>query len=155
MKRLAHALIAAVALGLVLFPVQAAAMLQLDIGFDPSEACPGDEVHFFFSLENVGDEAETVELSVTLTFQDEEFGPFTGEFELAAGEGISKELAFTIPPMAPAGTLTVTVQATDSDGMVEDSASLEVLECNGIGGQTNPRQLINSFRRVLGRLGVR
>ena len=155
MKHLGRAFLVSAALGLVLFPLQAAAMLQLDIGFDPSQACPGDEVQFFFYLENVGDEAETVELSVTLTFQDEEFGPFTGEFELPAGEEVSKELAFTIPPMAPAGTLTVTVTATDSDGTVEDSASLEVLECNGVGGQTSARGLVNRFRRILSRIGVR
>ena len=149
------AALAVAVLGLALLPMKASAALELDIGFDPAEVCPGETAQFFFSLENVGDTEELVEISVMLTFEDEEFGPFTGELPLAAGELISKELAFPVPPPAPPGTLTVSVTATDSDGEVSDEASITVLECMGPGRSPSPRNLINRFRRTLSELGVR
>jgi hypothetical protein len=142
------------ALALALLPMKASALLELDIGFDPTEACPGDQVHFFFSLENVGGQSEIVEVSVEIHFDDAVFGPFGGDFEMPAGEEISHELVFMIPPPAPPGTLTIYVTATDSDGMVMDDASLTILDCGG-GDKSNPRPVVNKVKKELGKIGIK
>lgn len=153
MRRWIKAAVAAAAIGLLL-PLPAMAALELDLGFEPAEVCPGEWVQFFFALANVGDEAEMVDLAIMLSFGGQEFGPFGGTLALAAGEEITRELRFRIPPPAPAGTLTVSATATDSDGTVEDSATLEILDCMGPGGGTSPQGLIESFRRALRGIGI-
>ena len=155
MKRLTFATAVLAVLGLALLPTKAFALLELDIGFDPTEVCPGERVMFSANLTNVGDEDEHVIVTATAEFEGEEIGTFEGEFELAAGEGISEEIALMIPPASPPGTLVVTITATDSDGTVEDSAELTVLECDGIMGGISPRVLINPLRRAFARLGLR
>jgi hypothetical protein len=146
MRKLALGTTILAALALVLMPMKASALLELDLGFDPTEACPGDEVHFFFSLENVGDESEMVNFAITITWNDEVFGPFEGDFEMPAGEEFAREFMFLVPSMIPPGTLTLTVTATDSDGMVEDEAVLEILDCGGNDKQ-NPKPLVNVLRK--------
>jgi hypothetical protein len=122
---------AGLALALLVLPNPSHALVELDVAFEPSAVCPGEEVQFFFSLENVGDEAELVQLSVTITFGEFQIGPFMGQVELAAGETAAKEIPFLVPPYTPAGTLVMTVTATDSDGTVEDTAELTINECGG------------------------
>lgn len=143
------------ALMALLVPTKASAMLELDLGFEPTEVCPGDEVRFFFALENVGDQEEMVELCVTLMWEEFEFGPFCGEFPLAAGEGFADELFLAVPPIVPPGTLTVYVTATDSDGTVEDTAELTILQCRSAAAGLSVKPLINAFRRELREHGIR
>jgi hypothetical protein len=145
----------------ILVPATAMAALSLDIAFDPEEACPGDEVYFFFSLENVGGQEEMVEFSVTFEIDGEVFGPFTGEFPLAAGEEISREGMLFIPPFVPPVSLVVTVEATDSDGTVTDSASLTILDCGGGRGpqiakvNKGAKALAKSFKKTLKEMELR
>ncbi|MCK4414713.1 MAG: hypothetical protein KAY32_14360 [Candidatus Eisenbacteria sp.] len=120
--------------GLLLVPAQASALLELEMGFEPTEACPGDAVQFFFSLENVGDQDEEVTFSVTLTFADMVFGPFEGTFHLAAGEEIAREVRFVVPMGTPPGTLVLEATAADSAGAVHAQAQVEILDCGDVPG---------------------
>jgi hypothetical protein len=144
--------------GLLLVPAGALAAVDLDIAFDPTEACPGEDVQFFFALENVGGEDTIVELAVTFAWDGEEYGPFVGQVHLPAGGEISKEIAFRIPPPVPPGTLTVTVEASDVDGTVTDTAELTILDCSvgsGRRGIENLNVLPRKFQRMLeNELGV-
>jgi len=142
------------ALGL-LSPGNASATLSLDLGFDPTEICPGNPVQFFFDLENVGDQAETVTLSVTFSYEGYEFGPFEGQFPMAAGEEFAKEINLYVPPMAPPGTLHIAVTATDSGGSVDDSADLVILQCGPAFGGNGAKLLIQNTRKAVQELGVK
>ncbi len=144
---------------LLLVPASALATLELDLAFDPAEACPGDDVQFFFALENVGGEDEMVEFGVTFVIAEYEFGPFTMEFPLAAGEEIVKEATLFIPPPVPPVTMTVSVTATDSAGTVEDEASLTVLDCGDRQSgkhrvEKSTHSLAKSFVETLNKLGL-
>ncbi len=145
----------------IMIPATAFAALDLDIAFDPEEACPGDEVYFFFALENVGGEEEMVEFAVTFEIDGDTFGPFTGEFPLAAGEEISREGYLFIPPFVPPVSLVVIVEATDSDGTVTDTASLTILDCGGEGGpqiakvNKGAKALAKSFKKTLKAMELR
>ena len=152
MKRIAMTLVSA---ALLLMPVEASALLELDMGFDPAEVCPGEQVQFFFLLENVGGEAETVTMSVEFSFEEMTWGPFEGTFDLAAGEVISKEFQFMVPPPMPAGMLMITATATDSAGSVEAVAELEILDCGGRGKAMSPQSMIGQLRKQFGEIGVR
>jgi hypothetical protein len=142
-------------------PATALAALDLDIAFDPEEACPGDEVYFFFALENVGGEEEMVELAVSFEIDGQVFGPFTVEFPLAAGEEISHEGYFFIPPPVPPVSLVVTAEATDSDGTVTDTASLTILDCSGERGpkpakvNKGVKELAKTFKKTLKEMELR
>ncbi|MFH1866166.1 MAG: hypothetical protein ABIK85_09810, partial [Candidatus Eisenbacteria bacterium] len=120
----------------LLMPATALALVEVDIAFDPTEVCPGDEASFFFALENVGAEETEVTLAFTFEFMGHVMGPFECyPFPLAAGEAITHEAMLMIPPMAPAGTIVITVDATDDDGTVTDTASLTILDCGGERGK--------------------
>ncbi len=121
---------------LILVPATSFADVALNIAFDPAQACPGDDVSFFFSLENVGADAEQVELSVMIDFNGTSFGPVVGTLELAAGEVVSDEVALVVPPLTAPGALTIDATATDSGGSVNDTASLTINDCGGSGTQT-------------------
>ena len=153
----AGALLGALAL---LIPGSASAALDLDMGFEPTAACPGETAQFFFLLENVGGEDQVVTFSVTLTFGDMVFGPFEGDFPLAAGEDISTELAFRIPMGVPPGLLTIDASATDADGTVEAQAQFEVLDCEGKAGgdKAHPnaeKKMLQGIAKELRRIGLK
>ncbi|MBD3163001.1 MAG: hypothetical protein GF346_11330 [Candidatus Eisenbacteria bacterium] len=154
MKR-AYGILAAAAL--ILLPVQASALVELDLGFEPAEVCPGDDAQFFFSLENVGDQEEMVALSVTVSFGDYVIGPLEGQVPLAAGEEVAREFGMRVPPPAPPGVLRIDVSATDSDGIVEAAAELEILEClgPGVAPEKGAKNLLNQIQKSFRDLGVR
>lgn len=105
----------------------AGACVDVELAFEPTTVSPFDEVQVFASLENTGDEAGTVELAVTVTFMGQEYGPYLAETVLAAGEEISAEVPFTVPPALAGGTLTIHVEATAGACTDTAVASLEVL----------------------------
>ena len=142
-------------LGLLCLPSTASALLELDMGFEPAEVCPGENVQFFFMLENVGGDDEMVEFAVTLTFHEFTIGPIMGQFRLAAGEQVSHEFDFMVPPPTPPGLLTITATATDSGGTVEATAELEILECERAGRGLNGQQLLQTLKRELRGIGLR
>ena len=107
------------------------ALPDVGIGFDPSQASPGDQVHFFFSLDNIGTETRQITVQTTLQFGDFTLGPFTRRVTLGAGQGHAIEFDFVIPQHAPAGTLTITSTASDVDGSDTAQASLEIIAPRG------------------------
>jgi hypothetical protein len=142
-------------LTLLLVPASALALLDFDIAFEPTELCPGEEAQFFFYLENIGGTDEIVELAVTIEFEGYAFGPITVQFPLAAGEEITKELPFFVPPFAPPGTLTVTMVASDSGGSIEDVAELTILECDQLQLQKDGRKsVVRKFKNTLDKLDL-
>jgi hypothetical protein len=143
----------ALAVTALLVPTQASAMLELDVGFEPTEVCPGDSFQFFFALENVGEQEEMVEVCMTLSWEGHEFGPICAEFPLAAGEGFMREFEMMVPPPVPPGTLTIYVTATDSEGTVEDTAELTILECRGAAMAMSAKPLIRAFQKELRQQG--
>ena len=157
MKRLAtNAGVILAVFALALAPGRAMAAVDLDLAFDPAEACPGDQVQFFFSIENVGDEAEMVSLSVTLSWGDTVIGPFTSQLPLAAGEEAAREVVFMVPPPTPPGTLVVDASATDSDGTVEATASLDIVECLAAAApEKDAKRLLNEIARELRQIGLK
>ena len=112
---------------LFLGAIHAFALPEVEIAFDPAQAEPGETVHFFYSLANVGTEARLITLETTIAFDDFEIGPFTRRAFLGAGQEFVLEFDFRIPPPAPAGTLTISTTATDEDGSDTASASLEIV----------------------------
>lgn len=149
------AVLCAAVMVLFAMPGPAQAAVSVDIGFDPAQVCAGDNVQFFFSLENVGQGETIATLSVTFTYNGMPIGPFTMDVPLAAGQEIAKEIAFRVPPMTPPGTLGVTVSATDADGTVGDSAELNIISCGPAAGMDSAKGLINNFRLVLSQIGLR
>lgn len=105
----------------------ALAMPDVEVAFDPGQAHPGDTVHFLYSLANVGTEGRLIAVATTVSFGEHTVGPFTRRIFLGAGQERAIEFDFIIPPMAPAGTLTISSTATDEDGSDTDTASLEIL----------------------------
>jgi hypothetical protein len=140
-----------------LMPGQAQSALELDMGFDPAQACPGEQVNFFFSLENVGDAEEMVTLSVTVSFGDLVIGPVEGQFPLAAGEEIAWEFGIMLPPPTPPGTLVIEATATDSDGSVEAIAELEIVDCKTSGAKKSDdgKKLLKEIRKSLREQGLK
>ena len=143
---------------MLLVPATALALVEVDIAFDPVEVCPGDEVSFFFALENVGAEETMVTLAFSFEYAGEVIGPFeTPPFPLAAGEEIAREAALFIPPIAEPGTITIYVEATDDDGTASDDASLTILDCGGERGKhpklsTSKNNLAKDIRKMLKKL---
>ena len=113
--------------------VPAFAQVDVELGFEPSEAAPGDEVAFFASLANHGDAAVDADLALTVTFGTFEFGPIAGQVSLAAGEELSSELSFVVPPLPATGTLTITVVATAGDFTDTATASLTLVQASASG----------------------
>ena len=123
MKRLAMILAL-----LALSASAAVADLALEMAFAPDVASPGDEVAFFASIANLGDEAVVAELEFMAYFNDIEFGPITGNLPLAAGEELSKEIAFIVPQVPEEGDLLIIVTADDGmGGIVTAEAALSIV----------------------------
>ncbi len=142
-------------IALVCIPAVASAVPAVQLGFDPSEVCPGNQVQFFFSLENQGDAASDVNLSVTFNINGYEFGPLTGVVHMAAGQVISQEIPLYVPQFVPPGTLTVTVTASDASGQSTASGTLTVLDCGGLKVATpSVSGLAANFKKTLNQIGV-
>ncbi len=137
-----------------LSPAIALALPVVDVGFDPTEVCPGNQVQFFFSLENQGDVQSDVTLSVSFDINGYQFGPFEGVIPMAAGQVISHEIPFYVPQFVPAGYLTVSVTATDATGSTSDSGTLTVLECGPKAAMPSITGLAKNFQMALRQIGV-
>lgn len=109
----------------------ASAMCDVELAFSPDVAGPGDEVAFFASIANLGDEDAVATIDMTLTFMEYEFGPFSCDLPLAAGEELSRELAFIVPPLPMEGTFTITVTATCNGESDTATASLTIEPAEG------------------------
>jgi hypothetical protein len=145
---------------MLLVPATALALVDVGIGFDPAEVCPGEEVYFFFSLENIGAEETEVTLSFSFELNGDMFGPFTTPaFPLAAGEEISREAMLMIPMGLPPSSLAIYVEATDADGTASDDAALTILDCTERGAKLKEaksdkaeKELAKDVRKMLKKL---
>jgi hypothetical protein len=142
---------------MLLVPATALALVDVGIGFDPTEVCPGEEVYFFFALENVGAEETMVALTFSFDLNGQVFGPFTTpEFPMAAGEEFSREAMLMIPMGCPPGYLGIQVEATDDDGTATSEASLTILDCAERGEKLNDakaeKELAKDVKKMLKRL---
>lgn len=125
------------AIALILSTGLALACPEVQVAFDPTQAAPGDQVHFFSRLANNGTEPLTAAIEMSVTFNDRTFGPFTRTVELGAGFDHTVEFDFMIPSFAQPGTLTISVVAS-AEGCPASTAtaSLEIV-APLVGGQ-NP-----------------
>ena len=119
----------------------ASAMCDVELAFSPDTAAPGDEVLFFASIANLGDEDAVATIDLTLTFMDYEFGPFTCDLPLAAGEELSRELAFIVPMVPMGGTFSITVTATCNGESDTATASLTIVTEEGNAGTDGLEEL--------------
>jgi hypothetical protein len=109
----------------------AQAQIDVELAFDPDVAAPGDMVTLFASIANLGDEAVVADLEVTVEAGDVVVGPLFGQVPLAAGEELSAELVFIVPPVPEGGTLTITVTATAGEYTDTAVATLTVVVGGG------------------------
>lgn len=100
--------------------VAAQPCVDVEMAFTPASANPGDEVNVFASLENTGDEAGDIAVSVSLDINGVTYGPYTGTATVAAGEAVTAEFAFLVPAELANSVVTVTVEA--SVGECSDTA---------------------------------
>ncbi len=113
-----------------------AAMAQVDVNlaFDPTTAQPGDQVSFFASVANLGSEQVLADLALTVQVGAFKLGPIGGKLPLAAGQELSREISFVVPPLPMGGDLTITVTATAGESTDTASATLTVVAGQTAGG---------------------
>jgi len=114
----------------------AASLAQIDVelAFDPEVVYPGDTVTMFAGIANLGDTDVVADIELTLTLNDMDFGPFAGQLSLAAGEELSREFSFYIPPVPMDVTLVITVTATAGDYSDTATANLTIMGQDGDDG---------------------
>ncbi len=128
----------------------ALAQIDVNMAFDPAVAAPGDQVTFFTSIANLGDEDVIADIAVTVAFADYTFGPVEGQLPLAAGQELSREFTFMVPPLPYGGTLTITVTATAGDFTDTATATLTVEVPEG--GQGDPSNIDAIGEQILNEL---
>jgi hypothetical protein len=126
-KLLGTSLPAVLTIALWTTPGVAGSCVDVDLGFDPASASPGDRVTLSASVENTGDEDGLVDLDLTVEFNDFSVGPILSKIPVAAGETLSAELPIVVPMAAPGGTLTLALEASAGDCTDAAMASLEIV----------------------------
>ncbi len=101
----------------------ALAAVDVELAFSPDTVMAGDQVSMFSSVANMGDTETVASIEVSITFMDYEVGPLAGDLPLAAGEELSQEMAFIVPPLPVGGTLVITVSAT-ADGVTDTATAM-------------------------------
>jgi len=115
------------ALALFAWAGSALAQIDVELAFDPTEVYPGDTVTLFASIAWMGDEPVVAELSMTALFDEYEIGPFSAPLPLAAGEELSHEFSFWVPPIPIQGDLTLILEAVAGDYSDSATAVLTIL----------------------------
>ncbi len=122
--------------------------VEVDLEFPETiYAAPNSFLEGYFELTNCGDEADMISFSVTL--DSELFGqPITvGNVTLpmAAGEVISREFRFPVPPALPEGTFGICVTATSGDAVTTACQTIEIVnDWGGEGISSSKFNLTNS-----------
>ncbi|MEN8008222.1 MAG: hypothetical protein ABFS42_14470 [Candidatus Krumholzibacteriota bacterium] len=112
----------------------AMAACDVELGFSPDVAAPGDMVTMFVSIANLGDTDEIADIEIMITFMGYEVGPLMGQLPLAAGEELSQECTFMVPPLPMGGTLSISVTATCGGMSDTATASLTIEVPEGSAG---------------------
>ncbi len=101
----------------------------LEMEFELSDTVtttPGDFfAEGYFELTNCGDEATTA--WIELSIENLDVGPFSAPVNLGAGETITRELYFPVPPAVPEGDYTICVTATAGEAMATSCETIHVI----------------------------
>ncbi|MBD3217574.1 MAG: T9SS type A sorting domain-containing protein [candidate division Zixibacteria bacterium] len=93
---------------------------------DTVTTTPGDFfAEGYFELTNCGDEAATVWLE--LSIENLDVGPINVPVELGAGETVTRELYFPVPPAVPEGDYTICITATAGEAMSTSCETIHVI----------------------------
>jgi len=120
-----------VTLLLVFGASSASAQIDVELVFAPEVAYPGDTVTMFAGISNMGDMDVVADIELMINVNDMDFGPFRGDLDLAAGEELSCEFAFYVPPLPMDVTMTITVTAVAGDDSDTATATLTIIGQEG------------------------
>ncbi|HWR83234.1 MAG TPA: FlgD immunoglobulin-like domain containing protein [Candidatus Deferrimicrobium sp.] len=113
--------------------LMAAASECVDISLElPDTVKTGSNEEGYFELTNCGDEAATINLDVSIDTPDTAFSLTGLPVRLGAGETISKNFRFPIPPIVPSGEYVLCVTATSGQA-VATSCQTVIVEGGGGG----------------------
>jgi hypothetical protein len=111
---------------------------------DTVTTTPGDFfAEGYFELTNCGDEAATVWLE--LSIENLDVGPFSAPVELGAGETITRELYFPVPPAVPEGDYTICVTATSGEAMSTSCETIHIISGMPLESQTDGDISVNNY----------
>lgn len=103
----------------------ALAAVHVRVAVDPQVIPQCSRAHFFFGLGNDGTEPIRVRVGISLLHDGNVVaGPFTVPTRLAAGQRVSHEFNFFMPPFVPVGHYGFALHAAGSDGSSENSTAL-------------------------------
>ena len=135
----------------------ALAAVHVRVAVDPQVIPQCSRAHFFFGLGNDGTEPIRVRVGISLLHDGNVVaGPFTVPTHLAAGQQVSHEFNFWMPPFVPLGHYGFALHAAGSDGSTEDSTALfEVAtgSCRWPGPSASPVDEL--MRQILAGIGDR
>jgi hypothetical protein len=127
MKKLALTLLAGILLMFMDQIASAADCVEVDIELpDTVVAEPGATATGYFELTNCGDEAGTIWLAIDVDLNGTPFAVGEVPVYLGAGETISREFIFPVPPLAVGYTVTFCVTATSGEYEASDCATVTV-----------------------------
>jgi hypothetical protein len=100
----------------------------------------------YFELTNCGDEAATIMLSVEIDLGVVDTSITIGDIpvHLGAGETISREFRFVVPPIVPAGEYGICVTAVSGDAMMTTCQTVVVVN-NGESGGSSPSFRLRNY----------
>ncbi|NOY88594.1 MAG: T9SS type A sorting domain-containing protein [FCB group bacterium] len=110
---------------------------------DTVVAGPASFADGYFELTNCGDEADTTWLEVGLNLFDTTINIGNIPVMLGAGETISRNFHFPVPPIVPAGEYGICIYATSGDAMA--SACQTVVVVSDFGLPTNSKANLQNY----------
>ena len=103
----------------------ALAAVHVRVALDPQVIPQCSRGHFLFALGNDGTEPIRARVGISLLHDGNVVaGPFTVPTRLAAGQRVSHEFNFWMPPFVPVGHYGFALHAAGSDGSSDDSTAL-------------------------------
>lgn len=106
---------------------------------------PASFVEGYFELTNCGDEADTIELSVSIELFDTAFSIPGPVAILGAGETISREFRFPVPPAVVPGSYVFCVTATAGEATATSCQTVVVVQGEGPSGAGTTQNYPNPF----------
>lgn len=130
---------------------------SVDLSFEPDSVSVLEHVDLSLTLANPGDTGGMMEIAVTLSWNDQSVGPFTGHVYFPAGKEIHLSASPAVPQPVPAGVLGVSITASagectdtadatltvlDGDPAATESPDLQSLAGSILGGITAPTPVV-------------
>ncbi|MEW5796466.1 MAG: FlgD immunoglobulin-like domain containing protein [Candidatus Zixiibacteriota bacterium] len=98
----------------------------------------------YFELTNCGDEDAVIQLGLDIEGYDL-FDVIALPVRLGAGETVSREWRFPVPPFIPAGSYTICVTATSGGAIATDCETIEVRSGQPVGASDQPISGVSNF----------